>query len=62
MASRHLIYTPGDLVLVMAHSGEVRAYEVQSDGGLVEQDPAVATAQREGARFAASAGPGLPNC
>lgn len=42
MGVDHLIHMPGDLILAMAGDGRLRAYKVDGDGELVEQDPAVA--------------------
>jgi hypothetical protein len=50
----HLIHEYGDLILTIATSGRVRAYEVDADGGLIEQDPATATMLRTAREVAAS--------
>jgi hypothetical protein len=54
MAVKHLIHTLGDVVMVMAENGSVRAYIVQRDGSLEERTPvdllayAVRTGRAEG--------------
>jgi hypothetical protein len=35
------IYEPEDVIYVMAEGGNVRVYEVQEDGSLVEVEPVV---------------------
>lgn len=45
--TQHLIHTHGDLILVMATDGQVRGYEVQASGDLVETRPATALAMRD---------------
>ena len=53
MTGKILVYTPGDLVMVMAEGGEARAYQAQTDGGLVELEfDAMVAALHAGARFA----------
>lgn len=50
MPQNYLLHTPGDVVLVMAARGNVRAYRVQDDGSVREVDAGRATALQDVAR------------
>jgi hypothetical protein len=55
MGGKILVHTSGDLIMVMAESGNARAYRAQPDGSLVElEEDALWLALREGARFASA--------
>ncbi len=52
VVNRVLVHTPGDVVVVMAYSGEIRGYRATAEGGLVEVDAGT------NILVAAAAGPG----